>query len=118
MDDNGYWHHRNAPEIEKHLKNDRDERTQPPERFVISFEIGSTVVVKRDSNGEEIVCVFERAEKNKVTLRRIEHEGKTPAYLSLAERVNLSDGSGNGVSSQVWDNRGGKLILRTLPVQR
>ena len=36
--------------------------------------------------------------------------------VGLAESVQLTRATGDSVRAQVWDNRGGKIILRTLPL--
>lgn len=121
MDSKGYWH--NNPEEEKRLAERITEamgrhdnsRTEAPLRFVVEMELGSTVEVTRGD--DRLLAVFEKAEKNKVTLCPLDEAGKVRPYLELAETVTLSKGDGGeGVKAQVWDNRNGKIILRTLPV--
>lgn len=115
MDNRGYWHDgARAAEQADRIREVVSGQPQDRPRFVIELEIGSTVEVVKD--GEKMLAVFESVDKNKVTLRPIDEAGKTRPYLGLANRVELSNGSDPGVPAQVWDNRDGKLILRTLPV--
>lgn len=113
MDEKGYWHNRPPSQLEQQMERSR-ENQEPRERFVISFEIGSTVLVTRGD--DKLICVFEGAAKNKVTLRPVDEVSKPRPYLELAERVELSDGTNPVVAAQVWDNRHGKIVLRTLPI--
>ena len=121
MDSKGYWHNRPSPVIDA-LRDELSAIRESPDgrarsndrpRFIIELEVGSTVEVTRGD--DKLLAIFEGAEKNKVTLRPIDEAGKTRPYLELAEQVQLSNGSDPGVKAQVWDNRNGKLILRTLP---
>jgi len=115
VDHKGYWH---DAAIADKLKDDMDrDRKDANPRYVIAFDIGSTVEIET-SKGEKMLCVFKGAEKNKVTLDPIDEAGKPRPYLDVADSVTLSDGSNPGVRAQVWDNRNGKIVLRTMPVER
>src|SRR5579862_5976594 len=109
MDTEGYWH-----DIPVDYNRMSDFINGARERFVIAFDIGSTVELTRGA--DKMLCVFEKAEKNKVTLRPIDESGKTRPYLDLAERVLLGNGADKSVPAQIWDNRNGLIVLRTLSV--
>jgi hypothetical protein len=89
MDARGYWH------------------TRP----VVTAEIGQRVKVEK-ADGQSFAAVFAGVEKNRVTLRP---EPETWPYLEFAEAVSLVI-DGQAIRAQVWDNRGGTVILRTLPL--
>ena len=110
MDSRGNWHNENSESFKKMFA--EQEGKAPPERPVISIGIGEQVVILK-SDGQRIAATFDAAEKNRVTLTP--WEGPHP-YLELSEQVELQRQSGESVRAQVWDNRKGKIILRTLPI--
>ena len=62
---------------------------------------------------EVIALVNHEAQRNQVTV----HSELSHAAISvLADRVQLRRASGEQVAAQVWDNRNGSIILRTLPI--
>jgi hypothetical protein len=81
---------------------------------VIACDIGEVVAIVRE-DGVSFMASFDAAEKNRVTLTPQPPGAPTP-WLELASRVKLERSNGESVVAQVWDNRRGKLILRTLPV--
>src|ERR1700734_2535600 len=119
MDEKGYWHHvesekdkaglaeaaRLGSKARKALElgeiND-ELRSIFPGRKVIEIGIGESVNVVKDA-----------AEKNRVTLTAVGLAQRP--YFELAEHVQIQRDSGESIRAQVWDNRNGKLILRTLP---
>jgi len=118
MDNRGHWHESEQAAMDANRKF-RDQfsnsPSQMPERPAISIEYGEMVqVVKAD--GETLHATFDAVEKNKVTLTPQDKPGVPLPYFELAESVQLARASGESVKAQVWDNRKGKLILRTLPV--
>lgn len=117
MDSRGYWHEseelaRQADDRyarERGSRNSNGDRSRP----LFSVEIGEGVeVVKADGQG--VLARFEAAEKNRVTLKPVNDTGGL--YFRFAEQVHLRRSNGDEVRAQVWDFRGGKLILRTLAV--
>lgn len=103
MDDRGYWHdQRHTQQVERVLG----------VRPVIEIDAGEGVMIVK-GDGQVQHATFDSAEKNKVTLTPT---GDQRPYLELAERVALTRANQDSVVAQVWDNRGGKIILRTLPV--
>src|ERR1700734_547422 len=129
MDEKGYWHHvesekdkaglaeaaRLGSKARKALEvgeiND-ELRSIFPGRKVIEIGIGESVNVVKD-DGEKMRCTFDAAEKNRVTLTAVGLAQRP--YFELAEHVQIQRDSGESIRAQVWDNRNGKLILRTLP---
>jgi hypothetical protein len=115
MDNSGHWH----PDMESALKANRAMDQFLPEdhprrqRCAISIAIGEVVTVVKKS-GERAKFTFNSAEKNRVILAPW-GRGQLP-YLELAEHVQLQRDNGEEVPAQVWDNRRGNIILRTLPV--
>ena len=65
------------------------------------------------SSGEMLRTSFVSASGNKITLKPLDLERP---YLEFAEHVNITNEKNVTVKAQVWDNRNGKIILRTLPV--
>lgn len=116
MDDRGHWHDAERMRRDDDLRRRLVESALPEaaRRPVIEIGIGETVGVVKAS-GETVMATFGAAEKNKVTLTP-QDDGKPRPYLELAEAVQLQRASGESVRAQVWDNRKGKLILRTLPI--
>lgn len=113
MDQRGYWHDAGKPDRITEMMTGSVPAEDAP-RFIIELQLGSTVEIRRGD--ETMLGVLESIVKNKVTIRPLDETGKARMYLDLAETVILSDGSVPGVKAQVWDNRDGKIILRTLPV--
>jgi hypothetical protein len=116
MDNSGRWHASEAEAVDANRRI-REQfsgiASNMPERPAISIEIGEIIaVVKLD--GSRLMASFDAAEKNKVTLDP-QPDAHAP-YFELAEHVTLERATGESVRAQVWDNRKGKLILRTLPV--
>lgn len=117
MDSSGHWH--DAAELKQAHRRLIDaiegakSAAESAPRFVIELQVGSMVSVTRGE--DKVRAVFLGAEKNKVSLRRIDIAGVVPPYLEFGETVTLSDGT-TDVRAQVWDNRDGKIILRTLPI--
>jgi len=115
MDEKGYWHNREAESRERIREAFGPETgTVERQRIVFELEVGQLVTIK--CGREEIRAVFKGAEKNRVTVIAIAEVGRPLPYLELAQSVELSDGKGKSTLAQIWDNRGGKIILRTLPV--
>lgn len=112
MDSSGHWHDVDRESrISRALEGIQHGEDRP--RFVMEASYGEMVSVVKD-NGESIMATFDATDKNKVTLTP-QGDGPRP-YLELAERVQLQRATGGSVVAQVWDNRAGKIILRTLPV--
>jgi hypothetical protein len=114
MDDRGHWHE--SPTLRQLIDSATvvGEFHPPAQRPAIEIEIGETVMIVKD-DGATIMASFDAAEKNKVTLTP--QKPPTPEqYLELAEPVQLARANGESIRAQVWDNRGGKIVLRTLPV--
>lgn len=81
---------------------------------IAEIGIGEMVQIVK-TNGQTMLARFDAAEKNRVTLAP-QYDGKPRPYLELAERVELQRSTGESIKAQVWDNRNGKIILRTLPI--
>lgn len=113
MDDRGHWH-QSDDFGERFKAMERGEEVTELRRPVISIGIGEMCRIVKD-DGTFICASFDAAEKNKVTMTPQWGEGVRP-FFELAERVKLECADGQSISAQVWDNRNGKLILRTLPV--
>ena len=112
MDSKGHWHNTPAQtEIMRHL---RSEITGLPERPVIEIGIGERVSIAK-SDGSFVFATFDKAEKNRVTLTPCVDSPPAP-YFEFAEAVELRRENGEKVKAQIWDNRGGRIIVRTLPV--
>lgn len=124
MDTKGHWHNEDSEAMKAFKAAERAGRAAEvaqPERPVISIGIGEVVQIVRNG-GEFLTATFDAAEKNKVTLTPQAEMAANdrccsgPVYLELAETVQIQRSNGENVRAQVWDNRGGKIILRTLPV--
>lgn len=111
MDSKGYWHE-GSKAIEQFTN--QPERSNVRERPVIVLKEGETVTVMK-ADGSFVRAIFQVASKNKVTLRPIEMNRSQP-YLELSESVRLEAENGESIPAQVWDNRRGFIVLRTLPV--
>jgi hypothetical protein len=117
MDSKGYWHSESGEEearrLEKVMAGLKDDGVRPAqrERHVIEFSKGEVATVKL-ADGRTITTTFESAEKNRVTLIPDDRQ----PYAEFAEAVTLLNECGQEARAQVWDNRSGRLILRTLPV--
>lgn len=107
MDARGKWHYDDGKPsgVQEMLSGKRD-------RSVISCAVGEIVRIEK-TNGEMLRCRFDAANENKVTLQPMD---EPVPYLELAEHVTLTNSTNVSVQAQVWDNRGGKIIIRTLPV--
>lgn len=117
MDNRGYWHEteKGARDANReYLRQSRTPVTEERIRPVISIEEGETVTVMK-SDGTFIRCRFEAAEKNKVWVRPIELNPHQPC-VSMSENVTLERENGEQVSAQIWDNRRGRIVLRTLAI--
>lgn len=116
MDDRGHWHESEAAAaaVNERLRNELQPGTGGRARATIGIGIGEMVSVVTN-DGTTVMATFDAAEKNKVTLTP-QDDGKPRPYLELASTVDLTRANGESVKAQVWDNRRGKLILRTLPV--
>lgn len=108
MDHQGNWHH-DVPSEER-LKNDL---LPDRGRYVISVAIGEQCRIEK-SGGEMLCAVFEKADGNKITLKPI--DSVNPGFL-FSEKVRLTNLANVTIEAQVWDNRGGTIILRTLPIR-
>jgi hypothetical protein len=115
MDSRGHWHDGNS-DVFSPLAKDAEGKPAARERPVIELAIGEMVdVVKADRSF--VRASFDGAERNRVTLTPVDLPGHVRPYLELAEPVELRRLNGSACRAQVWDNRKGKIILRTLPVQ-
>lgn len=107
MDDRGHWH-----DVTIDATPSQIDQIFKGKRPVISIGIGEQVVVLK-ADGQRIAATFDGAEKNRVTLKP--WDGPHP-YLELAEHVQMQRKNGESVAAQIWDNRGGKIVFRTLPI--
>jgi len=114
MDDKGYWHDRRPDAIDEINRELGRSGAVPQPRYVMSMAIGEVIRVEK-SGGEMIRARFDEAKGNKITLTPL--DDKRP-YLETAERVQITNEQNVTVEAQVWDTRGGKIVLRTLPVER
>lgn len=117
MDDRGYWHDSKeaAEAANERIRAAFGEKTSDiPERPPFTVGIGEMLLIVK-ANGEQVYGTFDSAEKNKVVLTP-KDDGKPRPYLELAEHVQLARATGESVKAMIWDNRNGKIILRTLPV--
>jgi hypothetical protein len=119
MDSKGYWHSTEGQEEAMRLEkvmaglNDDGVPTAARERPVIILSLNEVVTVEK-ADGTRLTCTFNGAEKNRVTLTP---DAGQP-YLEFGENVVIWSESRppQRAKAQVWDNRSGRLILRTLPV--
>lgn len=107
MDDKGYWHDRAKEDLVAAFTQDGE-----PRRFVIDLGVGEVVRIEKDADAT-LRARFESANGNKITLVPID---EVRPYLEFAEHVSITNERDVTVRAQVWDNRKGKIILRTLPV--
>lgn len=118
MDNRGYWHNMKDSEIEKlkyELAEGRDTaRSNDRPRFVFSCDIGEGVEIVNEKR-EGMLCRFDAAEKNRVTLTPM-NDGQPFAVFNFGDRVSVVRSNGDSIPAQIWDLRGGKIVLRTLPV--
>lgn len=113
MDDSGNWHNAGPTLADKFRQaHDEAEGKTVPERPVITCGIGETVYITQE-DGTYGGYRFEGAEKNRVTLSSI---GGMMPYFDFGSKVTMHNAAKETCKAQVWDNRGGKLILRTLPL--
>lgn len=112
MDERGYWHY---PSESMEAIADELQGKERRLRAVISLEPNELVRVVT-GDGSYCSATFKSAEKNKVTLTPVEG-GMPMPYLDFARTVTLEKATGEKIEAQVWDNRNGSLILRTLPIR-
>jgi hypothetical protein len=112
MDSKGYWHNERPSEQMEALTDELQGKEHRP-RFVIELAVDELVRVVT-ADGSYTSVVFKKAEKNKVTF--VPPSDSPVPYFDFASTVTIERATGESVKAQVWDNRNGTLILRTLPV--
>ena len=113
MDERGHWHDVSDEQFEAGRQMGHLLGSRP--RYVVSIAIGERVTVIKPGTGERQEATFDKADRNRVHLTPVGNRSPL-LYFDLAERVMLRSAAGVEVPAQIWDNRNGKIILRTLPV--